>query len=254
MLFRSILQPLDVGCFSPLKQRYGRVILGLARNGILHVDKMTYLPAFREAFNASITEQNIRGSFQGAGLVPFNPEAVLSNLTVPIRTPTPPTTNNPAWEPKTPSNTVEFGSQSKLISTKLGSSPSSLKDGINQLVKGAHKMAHQVELMRDRIASLEKTVEEATKRKSRKRKRIQQGGTLTYKAGSELAPAEDNTVEYSTQRSSSKVRAGTVQPARRRCGTCGGTGHNARTCQIVEDSTVDSSSSDGSTVNDSTVK
>lgn len=153
-----ILQPLDVGCFSPLKQSYGRVILGLARNGILHVDKMTYLPAFREAINASITEQNIRRSFRGAGLVPFNPEAVLSNLTVPIRTPTPPTTNNPAWEPKTPSNTVEFGSQSKLVSTKLGGSPSSHKDGIDQLVKGAHKMAHQVELMRDWIASLEKTV------------------------------------------------------------------------------------------------
>jgi uncharacterized phage infection (PIP) family protein YhgE len=123
---------------------------------------------------------------------------VLSNLTAPIRTPTPPTTNSNPWEARTLSNTLEFGSQSKLISTKLGSSLSSLKDGINQLVKGAHKIAHQVKLMRDRITSLKKTVEEATKRKSRKRKRIQEGGTLTYRAGIQLAPAENNNVANST--------------------------------------------------------
>jgi hypothetical protein len=108
--------------------------------------------------------------------------------------------------------------------------------------------------MRDRITSLKNTIEEATKRKSRKRKRIQQGGTLTYEAGLQLVPIENDTVVHSTKRSSGKSRGEGVQPTRRRCGTCGGTGHNARTCQIVEDSTIESSSSDGSTINGSTAE
>ncbi len=54
-----ILQPLDVGCFSPLKRIYGHLILALARSRIYHIDKTTFLPAFRDAYNASITEDNI---------------------------------------------------------------------------------------------------------------------------------------------------------------------------------------------------
>jgi len=248
-----ILQPLDVGCFSPLKRKYGHLILGLARNHIHHVDKMTFLPAFRDAFNASITEENAKGSFRGAGLVPFNPEAVLSNLDARIRTPSPPTTNNITWQSKTPSNTLEFGSQSKLIITKLGSSPSSTKDGINQFIKGAHQLAHEHELMRDRIATLEKALHEATKRKSRKRKRVQDGRTLTYDGGSQLASINNGTVGESTKGGGSKARADGVQPTRRRCGNCGRTGHNARTCQIVEDSPVESSDSENGTLSESIV-
>jgi len=45
-------------------------------------------------FNVLIIEGNIKGSFWGAGLVPFDLEAVLSNLDAQIRTPTPPTTSD----------------------------------------------------------------------------------------------------------------------------------------------------------------
>lgn len=167
-----ILQPLNVGCFSPLKRKYRSLILGLARNHILYVNKMTFLPAFRDAFNAYIIEANARGSFRGAGLVPFNLEAVLSTLTHRPRTPIPPTTNTITWQSKIPSNSLEFGSQSKLINTKLGSSPSSMKDGVYQFMKGARQMIYKHELMKDRIVTLKKAAEDVSKRKSRKRKRI----------------------------------------------------------------------------------
>ena len=42
------------------------------------------------------------------------------------------------------------------------------------------------ELMRDRIASLEKANEAATKRKQRKKKRIQKQGTLTRAEGEDI--------------------------------------------------------------------
>jgi hypothetical protein len=38
-----ILQPLDVGCFSPLKQAYGGEIRGLANSHIDHTDKKAFL-------------------------------------------------------------------------------------------------------------------------------------------------------------------------------------------------------------------
>lgn len=101
------------------------------RNRINHITKIEFLPAFWDAFNALITKSNIQGSFRGAGLVPFNPDAVISKLNVRLRTPTPPTAQDTLWQSKTPSNHLEFGSQSKLISDKLGSSPSSLKEGFN---------------------------------------------------------------------------------------------------------------------------
>lgn len=248
-----ILQPLDIGCFSPLKRKYGSLILGLARNHIHHVDKMTFLPAFRDAFNASITESNAIGSFRGAGLVPFDPEAVLSNLDAPTRTATPPITNTITWQSKTPSNTLEFGSQSKLITTKLGSSPSSVKEGINQLIKGAHQVVHQAELMRDRVATLEKALADVSWRKKRKRKRLQDGETLSFEGGSQLATVTNRTVAESANKGGKKARADGAQPTQRRCGNCGQVGHNARTCQIVKDNPIESSDSEEGTRSESTV-
>ncbi|KAF4306716.1 hypothetical protein GTA08_BOTSDO06117 [Botryosphaeria dothidea] len=89
-----LLQPLDVGCFSLLKKAYGRQIESLARNHINHITKLEFLPAFKAAFDESITEKNICASFRGVGLMPHNPDAVLLKLDVQLRTPSPPTAEN----------------------------------------------------------------------------------------------------------------------------------------------------------------
>ncbi|KAF2186897.1 DDE-domain-containing protein [Zopfia rhizophila CBS 207.26] len=84
-----ILQPLDVGYFSLLKTAYGRQVKKLMRNQFNHITKIEFLPAFRDTFNASITEKNIQESFQGTGLVLFDPDEVILKLDVQLRTPTP---------------------------------------------------------------------------------------------------------------------------------------------------------------------
>ena len=89
-----LLQSLDVGCFSLLKKAYGRQAELLIRNEVTHITKIEFLPCFKAAFNASITERNILGGFRGAGLVPFNVEAVISKLEVRLRTLSLPPTNN----------------------------------------------------------------------------------------------------------------------------------------------------------------
>ncbi|RKL03347.1 hypothetical protein BFJ70_g17289 [Fusarium oxysporum] len=85
-----LLQPLDVGCFGPLKHAYGREIEHLIRCSITHISKTEFFSAFYAAFQATFTESNIKGGFKGAGLAPFNPENVISKLDVQLRTPTPP--------------------------------------------------------------------------------------------------------------------------------------------------------------------
>jgi len=52
----------------------------------------------------------VKGGFEGAGLVPFNPAAVISKLDVRIRTPTPPGTADGSpqpWVSKTPQTIAE---------------------------------------------------------------------------------------------------------------------------------------------------
>ena len=124
-----LLQPLDVACFSPLKRK-------------------TFLPAFKTAFEQSITRENIQAGFRGAGLVPHNPQAVLSKLDVVVQTPKQSPQRAAAWEAQTPHNAREVESQISLIQESVrkrrGSSANSLTEQIAQLSKGAQQMAHKM--------------------------------------------------------------------------------------------------------------
>jgi hypothetical protein len=93
-----------------MKTAYGRQAEDLMRNKITHITKIEFLPCFRGAYDAAITKGNIQGGFRGAGLVPFDPEAVISKLDVRLRTPPLPTVEDGPWQLQTPSNTLEFGS------------------------------------------------------------------------------------------------------------------------------------------------
>ncbi len=84
-----ILQPLDVGCFAPLKQAYGRQIEDLMRCQITHVTKIEFLLSLKQAFNTAINPTNIQGGFASAGLLLHNPRRVLEKLDIQPRTPSP---------------------------------------------------------------------------------------------------------------------------------------------------------------------
>ena len=84
-----ILQPLDVGCFSPLKKVYSRKIEDMMQTYITHITKDDFFPTFREAHFAVMTKSNIRGGFRGAGLIPFDPKRVISILDLKLHTLTP---------------------------------------------------------------------------------------------------------------------------------------------------------------------
>jgi hypothetical protein len=79
---------------------YGRQIETFIKAYINHITKVEFFLAFHTAYNQSITTQNAKARFRGAGLVPFDPQAVLSKLDVKLRTPTPsrpPSTATDPW-------------------------------------------------------------------------------------------------------------------------------------------------------------
>jgi hypothetical protein len=77
-----LLQPLNVVCYLLLKRHYGDGISLLARSRIYYINKETFLLAFRAAYEKTFTAENVRAGFRGAGLVLYDPDAVLSKLDV----------------------------------------------------------------------------------------------------------------------------------------------------------------------------
>jgi hypothetical protein len=146
------------------------------RNQITHITKLEFLLCFKRAFNAAITSSNIQGGFQGAGLVPFDLERVIAALNVRLRTPPLPTVEDGPWQSQTPRNTLELGSQSTLVKTRIqrhiDSSPTSIVEAFEKVSKGAAIIAHKLVLAQREIAELKAANEAATRRKSHKRKRV----------------------------------------------------------------------------------
>jgi hypothetical protein len=83
-----LLQLLNVGCFSPLKQAYSDKINSLSQYSTKKIKKEAFLLAFKAAFKKLITKENICAGFRGARLVLHNLEAVILKLNVVLYTPT----------------------------------------------------------------------------------------------------------------------------------------------------------------------
>ncbi|KAM9874243.1 transposase [Verticillium dahliae] len=234
-----LLQPLDVGCFGPLKKSYGRQIEDLMRASTTHITKEDFLPAFFAAFQASMTEKNVQGGFRGAGIVPFDPESVISRLDVKPRTPTPeegvPEALAP-WVSKTPNNPTEASSQSNFIKCRIAhhqnSSPTSIFEAVDHLAKGSRGIMHKMALMQSEIMILRAANETLSRRRRAKKTRLRQGGSLTLAEGQDIQTQRDVEVQIKEETRRSSGQQQRTKPKERRCGTCGQPGHNARTCQI----------------------
>jgi hypothetical protein len=233
-----LLQPLDVGCFGPLKKAYGREIEHLIRSSITHISKTEFFPAFYAAFQATMTEKNIKGGFKGAGLVPFDPESVVSKLDVQLRTPTPAEKEAgqaQPWTSKTPKTIIEAELQSEYLERRVrrhqSSSPESILEALKSLSKGTKAVMHEMVLMRAEIQDLRQANEILSRRRREKRTRLQNRGKMTVEEGRDLTDQIDIDMQVVAELSKSGGQGRSMRPGVRRCGRCGKAGHNARTCQ-----------------------
>jgi hypothetical protein len=233
-----LLQPLDVGCFGPLKKAYGREIEHLIRCSITHISKTEFFSAFYAAFKATFTKSNIRGGFRGAGLAPLDPENVISKLDIQLRTPTPPvevSAPSTPWASRTPKTVLEAQSHSKYLQARIvnhkSSSPESIIQAIRYFEKGNSIVIHEVALLKDRVRQLEQENQILGRRQRGKRTRLQKGGPLTVEEASQAIDQMDVDMQVAAESSRSGGCRGSKGPRVMHCGKCGKAGHNARTCQ-----------------------
>ena len=221
-----LLQPLDVGCFGPLKTAFSKQNQNLIRNHIFHVKKEDFLATFQTAFLATFTRTNIQAGFRGSGIHPFNPEAVLSQLDPVLRSPSP-LLSQESWQTKTPSNTLEVDKQATLIKQRLerhqSSSPTPILEALGQLSKGAQIMAASAALMQSQVSALQQANEAMHIRRKRKRKVLKSDKALSVAEVVAMVEQEQVEAEIMEEMPRLKKRAST-------CSNCGQQGHTIRSC------------------------
>jgi hypothetical protein len=89
-----LTQPLDVGCFAPLKHYYREGVREATREGATKITTRIFMDLYRGARDLAFTEGNIKGAWRGAGLFPFDKNRVL--LRANPRSSTPPAQIRPS--------------------------------------------------------------------------------------------------------------------------------------------------------------
>ena len=91
-------------------------------------------------------------------------------------------------------------------------------------------MLHQNALLAARNHELEEQLAVITKRKTRKRKRLQHGGTLEYREAADQVAASAALVANPPKKTRSSSALEGALLTQRRCSKCRETRHNVRTC------------------------
>jgi hypothetical protein len=74
----TILQPLDLSCFLPLKSRYRMEISKLTRfDGSAPVKKIQLIRFYELACNESLIEYKIKAGWKPAGIYPWDPRKII---------------------------------------------------------------------------------------------------------------------------------------------------------------------------------
>ena len=225
-----LLQPLDIGCYSPLKVLYGHEVSELARQGVFHIDKLDFLWIYQRVRPTALSKGNIKAGFEATGLIPSCPDRVLSNLTV-VRTPSPPGTASgiPAsWTAETPRTTCQLEQQARLVQRLLqrqSQSPTSV--AIAQLVKGCQLAMNSATILAEENSKLRAANARQRCKRQIQRQYIARGGVLQAQDGQRLVTEAQIVVQQGDQE--------VTPPARTRapptCSKCHVQGHNRTQCR-----------------------
>jgi hypothetical protein len=230
-----LLQPLDVSCFSVLKQAYGWNVKQIMGCGVNHIDKHEFLPLYRQARQVALYQNNIQAGFAATGLVPYSPDRMLAELHTEFRTPSPQPcpASDASWVAETPHNVAELHKQTALLKRYLEhrthSSPSPTEQALGQLVKGCEMAMSSAMLLAKENEKLRVENQRQKKKRARKRTYIAKGDILSGAEGASRAQvAQVRVVKKVAEAAEAATEQ--LQHAPRKCNMCSSTEYTARTC------------------------
>jgi hypothetical protein len=121
------------------------------------------------------------------------------------------------------------------IARHQGSSLTPIFQTVATLAKGTELLAYEMTLLSAEVRTLRKANEALSKRRRAKKTRVRQGGVLTIEDAQDVLAQKEAEEQARRDKRSEGGRQNEGQSSGRRCGTCGKTSHNARTCQEVID-------------------
>ncbi|GMG14216.1 unnamed protein product [Aspergillus oryzae] len=234
-----LLQPLDVGCFGPLKRAHGQLVENKMRLGFNHIDKLDFLKAFPQARAQIYTTSNICSGFSATGLIPFNPERVLSQLNIQLEATPPgsrPSSRSTNSVPKTPHNLKQLQKQEttlkKLLRARTKSPNSPTKIVIKQLFKGYERALNEATIAKQEAKELRAAHEKMLKKKKRSTRQLPIESGASVQEAQELIQGRNST---KTAISTEVVDIGPVVENQRvrappKCSGCGILGHKITYC------------------------
>jgi hypothetical protein len=231
-----LLQPLDVGCFSPLKRAYGRLIEEKMRLGFNHIDKLDFLEAYPQARTAIFSSDNIKSGFSAAGLIPLNPDRVLSQLNIQLKTPTPPGSRSTDSIPKTPYNLKQLKKQEstlkKLLRERTYSPPTPTKAALDQLIKGCEMAMNNAILLAKENHDLRAAHEKQLQNRKRSRRQMEAAEGFSIQEGQEFIQRRNQADEAIPTIPTEQAVDAEQRPQRAppRCSDCHILGHRRNQC------------------------
>jgi hypothetical protein len=231
-----LLQPLDVGCFSPLKRAYGGLVEQRMRLGYNSIDKLDFLKAYPKAHSDVFKPGNIKNGFLAAGIVPFDPERVLNQLHVRLDTPPIAGSQSSNSTLATPHNIRQLGKQASSIKKllKRGSqSPSSpSKRALDQLIKGCEIALHSAVLLAKENHDLRLANEKEKQKRKQSRRQMTPNEGLSIQEARDLIQArtEQDNEAGGTSVDSARLHLEPPKRAPPRCSNCFIIGHTRSSC------------------------
>jgi hypothetical protein len=234
-----LLQPLDVSCFAVLKRQYGQLVEQRMRLGFNHIDKIDFLTAFPEARTMAYKVDTIRNGFRASGLVPFDPNQVYQQLTIQLKTPTPPpsrSSNTQSSCLQTPQNPRQFKRQlttiKRRISRRTRSSSEVIDEAIIRMSKAYEMTVNDLLLVRKENHDLRAAHEKEKQKRRRSRKQISHEQGITREEAQVLIQSQIEASQPVTAAPAEPELPASQPPVRRqfRCSGCGIAGHKITGC------------------------
>jgi hypothetical protein len=214
-----LMQPLDVRVFQSLKGAHSRVVEEAVRAGETTFPKPAFMKHFHKIRMKGLKEHTIKSAWRKCGLVPFNPNVVLSKITELEVEPRPMTPEKtPAMSSplrRTPRTVPQFAKGSKFILNILSKLVSLLDPDdpasdivlrFERIIRGlrAATVAGQEAIEQVETAARKKRDEQLVKELA-KNYQSRKGGLMSAKAGREMWDAREISKQSAQQRKAAKL-------------------------------------------------